>query len=603
MKTVPLYSLLVAAGLIGIQPMAAQTQGTAAAASATTMSPAAKFAAAQANYDIWYQPSQPIGPNHRTTIGTAKTGSHKIVEIGTGMNYWNGVQWVPSNPTFVPVANGFLADQLQDPVHLAGDLYTTNAVTVRTPEGIMLGSSPVAVALYDAASGDFTVIATITNCQATLVESNQVMYPDAFSGNVCASVVYTISQGTFHQDVVFTGPLDPANYGFPRDTTRIQIITEFYGAPTPDELTRPLYVEANAKVRAKMASPDLIDHQLGFGRFVMTTGRAYVAPSAVNPNGLETPVAKEYKTVGDGTYLFESVPYTAIAAALSNLPPCHPSFGSTKIKSTKGYANIPRPGNKPHAGPLMAQASHAPVHGVVVDYISNIQNSMFGVQILGGDATYLVVLPVFYNGPTTIEGGAVIKYKTGTSITLNSTLTCKTSQYRPAIFTAEDDDTVGDSMSGYDGGYTGQINTNGYASPALYAASAMSFTGFVIRWAKEAIKVYGYSGFTWSVSHAQIVNCIKGIEIQGGGCGCGCSANNFNVNNCLFSRVTQPILGTTQGGCSVNLYVNLLNVTVDQAPALATSCGLNLYIQSTNSIYASVSSTGTVKAASGNLNA
>ncbi len=600
MKKLPLYSLLVVAGLVGIQTLSAQTQSTVS----TTLNPEAQIAAAQASYDAWDQPDQPIGPNHRTTVRTAKTGPRRIVEIGTGMNYWNGLQWVPSNPTFVPVANGFVASQLQDPVQLAGDLYTTNAVTVRTPEGIILGSSPVAVALYDAASGNFAVIATVTNCQATLVESNQVLYPDAFSGNVCASVVYTISQGTFHQDVVFTGPLDPADYGFPRDTTRIQIITEFYGAPTPDELTRPLYVEANAKVRAKMASPDLIDHQLGFGRFVMTTGRAYVAPSVVNPNGLETPVAKEYKKVGDGTYLFESVPYTTIAAALSNLPPCHPSFGSTKIKSTKGYANIPRPGNKPYAGPLMARASHAPVHGVVVDYVANVDTPMNSAKIFQGDYTYLVSQAVFCNGPTTIEGGAVFKYKTGTSITLNSTLTCKTGQYRPAIFTAVDDDSVGDTMYHVDNsGYTGHISSSGYANPALYAPSAMKFTGLRIRYAQEAIKVYGFSGFTWSVSHAQFVNCIKGIEIQGGGCGCGCSPNNnFNVNNCLFSRVTQPILGTSLGG-TVALYASLVNATVDHASTLGTSsCGVNLYIQSTNSIYASVSSSGGVTA-SGTKNA
>ena len=599
MKMIPLYSwysLFVAAGLVGIQPLAAQTQNTATAGT-SALSPSAQVAAAQANYDVWDKPSQPIGPNHRTTVRTTKTGSRRIVEIGTGMNYWNGLQWVPSNPTFVPVADGFIANRLQAPVQLAGDLYTTNAVTIRTPEGIILGSSPVAVALYDSASGNFAVIATITNCAATLVESNQVLYPDAFNGNVCASVVYTISQGTFHQDVVFTGPLDPADYGFPRDTTRIQIITEFYGVPEPDELDRPLYVEANAKVRARMASPDLIDEQLGFGRFVMTTGRAYVTPSQNNPKGLEALVAKEYKTVGDGTYLFESIPYNSIAAALSNLPPCHPSFGSVKVKSTKGYANIPHPGNKPHAGPLMAQASHAPVHGVVVDYVANIHDTMSGVTIFQGDTTYLVSSAVFCNGPTTIEGGAVFKYKPGVSITLNSTLTCKTGQYRPAIFTAVDDDTMGDSMTNVlNSGYTGHISSSGYANPALYAPGAMNFTGLKIRYAQEAIQVYGFSGFSWSVSHAQFVNCIKGIEIQGGGCGCGCSPNNnFNVNNCLFSRVSQPILGTSLGG-TVTLYALLANATVDHASALGTltSCGVNLYIQSTNSIYASVSSSGGV---------
>ena len=151
-------------------------------------------------------------------------------------------------------------------------------------------------------------------------------------------------------------------------------------------------------------------------------------------------------------------------------------------------------------------------------------------------------------------------------------------------------------------GYTGHISSSGYANPALYAPSAMKFTGFRIRYAQEAIKVYGFSGFTWSVSHAQFVNCIKGIEIQGGGSGCGCSPNNFNVNNCLFSRVSQPILGTSLGG-TVTLNALLVNATVDHASALGTSsCGVNLYVQSTNSIYATVSSSGGVTA-SGTKNA
>jgi hypothetical protein len=63
MNKVPLYSLLVVVGLVGLQPLAAQTQSTAAT---TALSPEAQIAAAQVNYDVWDQPSQPIGPNHRT---------------------------------------------------------------------------------------------------------------------------------------------------------------------------------------------------------------------------------------------------------------------------------------------------------------------------------------------------------------------------------------------------------------------------------------------------------------------------------------------------------------------------------------------------------
>jgi hypothetical protein len=105
-----------------------------------------------------------------------------------------------------------------------------------------------------------------------------VVYENAFNDNgVQADVVYTIGKGSFEQDIVFRSRLNPADYGFPTNTTRIQIFTEFYDAPQPDRIVRPIRVEGDQNVRSRMASPDLVDEILGFGELAIATGQARFA--------------------------------------------------------------------------------------------------------------------------------------------------------------------------------------------------------------------------------------------------------------------------------------------------------------------------------------
>src|SRR6266496_4047372 len=93
-----------------------------------------------------------VGPNHRTwATPTADTNvpggrpnagitnrpdaQHRVVEIATGMNYWDGKQWVPSDPTFELASEGFVAAKLQHRVRLADNLNKIGAVTVTTRDG------------------------------------------------------------------------------------------------------------------------------------------------------------------------------------------------------------------------------------------------------------------------------------------------------------------------------------------------------------------------------------------------------------------------------------------------------------------------------------
>jgi hypothetical protein len=72
------------------------------------------------------------------------------------------------------------------------------------------------------------------------------------------------------------------------------------------------------------------------------------------------------------------------------------------------------------------------------------------------DTTYLVQNTVTLYATTTIEGGAVLKYTNTAAARLscNGDIVCKTGPYRPAIFTAVDDATVGVAIT------TNSVGTN-----------------------------------------------------------------------------------------------------------------------------------------------
>ena len=237
-----------------------------------TNTPTARLDASQGTWVL-----QEIGPDQKTwvnvstnasspggqSVGRERRGRHRIVEIGTGMNYFDGQNWVPSDPSFDVTSDAFVAQRTQHKVRLDANLNKIGAVTVTTPDGIVLRSTPVEIGLYDAASGQSAILAAIKDCSGALVSSNQVVYENAFNENgVQADVIYTIKKASLEQDVVFRSRLNVADYGFPTNTTRIQIFTEFYGVPQPDRIVRPIRVESDEKVRLRMASPDLVDEIL-----------------------------------------------------------------------------------------------------------------------------------------------------------------------------------------------------------------------------------------------------------------------------------------------------------------------------------------------------
>ncbi len=161
--------------------------------------------------------------NQQGNGGPGRPGS-SLVEICTGMNYWDGQAYVPSVPEFDIAIDGFSAEKLQYKVHLSANIHEQGAVRVLTRDGQTLRSTPVAIELYDAKTGRSQIIGQIRDSDGALIEKNQVLYADAFDG-VSADVLITINKGTFEQDILVTERIDPQSYGFSPDHCRLRVIT------------------------------------------------------------------------------------------------------------------------------------------------------------------------------------------------------------------------------------------------------------------------------------------------------------------------------------------------------------------------------------------
>ena len=567
------------------------------------------------------------GPNHRLVRGGhghrnrnatgQDSGASNIVEVASGMNYWDGHQWSPSEAKFIPQADGsFTANKIHHQILLKANLNRINAVTMTLPDGTVLQSTPIGIRLYDTASGDALVIGTLRDSSPVQVSDNQIIYSDAFSG-ACASIIYTLDRGSFQQDVVLTSNLDPQRWGFPTNTTRIQIITEFYDGHQPDALTHPLYVEADDVVRSQRATPDFIDQTLDFGEMVFGLGRAYTAVTDTGIAPVEAVVGKEFINQDNRTLLIESVEYVSIKAGLDLLGPCgeHASLPVKRGKANLMAAFPLRPSSeagyavRSSAGSATTFAKLAAPKGVTVDYIA----SASGTAVFRGDTTYFVSGPVNLTGPATIEGGAVFKYpnSTGTGavtayLQTSSTLTLKTTPYRPAFFTAADDDTVGDKFSTATwSGYTGAISGRSYANPAVWMTypSAPTLSNCRFRYAQAGVRLQGPGGYvSGTISHSQFVSCVRGIELQGTGSGSGSSSGtgvSVALNNCLMSTVTYPVQPTI---CGTSYGATFNNCTVDTATSVANGSTSSISVLAYNSIFANIYSVGTGVGAGGNHN-
>jgi hypothetical protein len=347
-------------------------------------------------------------------------------------------------------------------------------------------------------------------------------------------------------------------------------------------VSNPIYVEQDAAKRQRMASPDFIDNTLGFGEFVMGRGLAYTMnESNVVSEGVA--VAKDFVSADNRRFLVESLNYSDIAAEIAALPECaapsseHASNNDLKKQKTvKTYAAIRHlnvehgvsPASQGRAGstasstdaplrdavpPAPASTKHAAIRagkpaGVVIDYIAVVGSTLSSPMYFSSETNYCIG-NVTCPGNVIFDSGAVLKYKTGGSLVVNGTATWPQSAASPVIFSAIDDNSVGECMSGVSGYGVNQNPSAGYANPALMMANAappITISNAVFRFCQQAVSLYCpniYMAFNpYVISSAQFVGCVQGVTVSGYGASVNYGSSPYFV---IYGNTLYPTLGVS----------------------------------------------------------
>lgn len=383
-----------------------------------------------ANNNVWERTVYERAPD-----GSVVPKKHRYTELATGLNYLQNGQWVESKEVIETYSGGAIAQQGQYQVVFANNLNTTGSIDMQTPDGKQLRSNILGLSYYDSSTGQSVLIAQIQDSQGEFISANQVLYPNAFSG-VKADVRYTYKKGSFEQDVILREqPPTPESLGLNSGTTEIQVLTEFINPPAIETVNR--------QGQAIEAS---YDQTVSWGTMRIGRGKAFELGQAQDLTD-PTVVRKQYGTIAGRNILIEAVKMADINAELASLP----LQSSLDIK-------LPTLASKTRQLPQtpLAQANNKPIKlatakpsnkGYVLDYVElDTDTNDYTFQ---GDTTYLISGWINISGIGTFEGGTVVKYDTGQSsgIQVWGNAVCTGSSYRPAIFTSQNDDSVGEGLS------------------------------------------------------------------------------------------------------------------------------------------------------------
>ena len=547
------------------------------------------------------------GPNHNVvqrvwveadSSGALVPRTNSWTQMETGLNYFDETTkaWTESREQIEITKNGAVALQGQ---HRA--IFSSN---VNDPEGaldleiqgrVRLRSSVLAVGYFDPISGKSTILATIRDTPGELLPPNQVIYRKAFDG-MDADVLYTYRKRGVEADVVLREvPPAPETLGLDPQRTRLLVFTEFFDPPEPVKAERLLSSIEDPVQRANAAEPDWFDQELDFEVSRIGQGRAFSWSSkdvAEDLPELFAPVGKQWERTDDGrTLLVESVEYGRILDDLvASLEPALHQPETAFTTTARAGADPGNFLNRPVANAellvrALSKIPHRPVplmpkgsllanshkgkdlrRGFVVDWISVITGS--SNWVFYRDETYYVTGLCYLSGTTVLEGGAVIKYAkyagTANNLTFTGPLDCRTSTYRPAIFTADADNTVGAYV--HDGPPVWNDNYGGL--PVRFTSTGIPIEVHDLRVKHSAygIVFQGTAPYQ-SVRHCQFVACRQQIY----------SANNtpVHVENVLMTDCkvsSYAFLGTATPFFAEHVTIQNCATLVSGGTLVMTNC-------------------------------
>jgi hypothetical protein len=163
------------------------------------------------------------------------------------------------------VADGAAGTQTRYTVHFMGNANTAGgAVRVTTSDNKTFTSRVYGLAYWDSSSGASVLIGSLQDSQGQLVGNNRIVYPNAFTG--CdASIEYIYTKAGLEQNVILESQLPaPASLGLNNDSSRVQVLTEFFAPPIPQKTT------VQIKGVPDDALLDFGDTKIGIGQAFLT---------------------------------------------------------------------------------------------------------------------------------------------------------------------------------------------------------------------------------------------------------------------------------------------------------------------------------------------
>ncbi|MBI1842440.1 MAG: hypothetical protein HYR88_16505, partial [Verrucomicrobia bacterium] len=455
--------------------------------------------------------------------GDSISVTNRYIELADGLNYLENNQWVPSVAEFALVDGYAVATQGQSKVSLPANINQAAAVQFISSAGREFLSNPLFLALRDPDSGESVAIAVLQDSQGVQVAPDQIVYPDAFVGDISASIRMTVRLSGLEQDILIHNAIDPADWELGPNTV-IESWTETFDWPAPEQIQ---VVKAG----------DMDDIVIKWPEFRIGAGKAFGLDGQVE----QVPVAKRFGPIAGRQFLVEIVQAQAVGPLMARLPAPGAAERilakkARKSKDAKALLASVKPRTRPKGQKQVAsiQRREEKLRSCVVLDYSTLTTPQSGFTF-EGNTVYLLTGSVSLQQTTTLVGGTVIKLDTGGSLNIQGPLVCQTSPYRLAIITSKLDGSVGEIIA------TGPPTTKTYGSPALNlnpsTTTAYKLHDIAIRWADKAIQVQNAS---LVVTNLQVVSCNTAIYKAS-------TATTLDLKNALMDDVGVILDGSSSG--------------------------------------------------------
>ena len=376
------------------------------------------------------------------------------IELGAGLNYWDESlrEWVESRELIEPVEGGAIARKGVQQVKFATNLDARGgAIEILNGDGVRLKASIIGIVFRNRASGDSVTVAELKNSEGVLIPPNRLVYKDAFSG-LKADVQYIYRRTGLAQEVIILGdlPSPEAIAGFPSSDTILEVVTEFFEAPSPKRSVKnqPWNVRS-MELLGSETGKRFADEQLDFGLMKIGDGIGFATDLGPTDFDELVSVEKKWRNVNGRKLLFEGVDYTVVSQHLARLGldvPSGRNDSGKPIANGVGNRRLPLPSFVGRSlTPVRREAEpYSPPLGFLIDYTTFGHGSVTNYVFKSG-ATYHVGAHDFY-GTTIFEGMSVVKIGHRGQLILKGPAIFNDSELRPTIFTVPDDDSVGESI-------------------------------------------------------------------------------------------------------------------------------------------------------------